>query len=273
MMSGILIALLLAVIQGLTEFLPVSSSGHLVLAEALLDVREEGAGVIFEVAVHVGTLGAILIVYRRRVRSLCSALVRWIVSGFSVAERGREEIVYIGYILVASIPAAAAGIFLHDEITVLFDSPVITSLLLVATGCFLLLSRRGGTGGVLTWPTALLIGVAQAIAILPGCSRSGWTITTALLLGLGFRAGAEFSFLLSVPAIVGALFLEIASNPVAVTAGSVPGLVVAMVTAFLSGWIALRLLLGVLAGGHLHRFAYYLIPAGLVALLYFTAAP
>ena len=114
MRTGILITLLLAVIQGLTEFLPVSSSGHLVLVEALLGAREKGAGVIFEVAVHGGTLGAILLVYRRRVRSICGALTRWIMSGFHVTERGREEIVYAGYIIVASIPAAAAGIFLNE---------------------------------------------------------------------------------------------------------------------------------------------------------------
>jgi undecaprenyl-diphosphatase len=244
-----------------------------VIAEALLGAREEGAGVIFEVAVHVGTLGAILLVYRRRVRSIAVALARWIASGFRMPERGADEIVYSGHIVVASIPAAAAGIVLREKITVLFDSPIVASLLLVVTGCYLLLSRRGRSGGSLTWSIALLIGVAQAIAILPGCSRSGWTITTALLLGLGFKKGAEFSFLLSVPAIIGALALEIARNPGSVTSGALPGLVIAMVTAFLSGWIALRLLLGVLEGGHLHRFAYYLVPAGLAALLYFTAVP
>ncbi len=272
MQIGILFILILAVIQGLTEFLPVSSSGHLVLAEALFGVREGGAGVIFEVAVHFGTLGAILLVYRRRVRSICAALTGWITTGFRASDERRGDIVYAGFIIVASIPAAAAGIFFHDVIAGTFDSPAITAILLVVTGCFLLLSRLGRTGGALTWHTALLVGLAQAVAILPGCSRSGWTITTALLLGIGFEKGAEFSFLLSVPAIIGALCLEIVRSPGSLGTGSVPGLIVAVVVAFLSGWIALRLLLGVLARGRLHRFAYYLIPAGSIALLYFTLA-
>jgi undecaprenyl-diphosphatase len=270
MRIGILFMLVLAVVQGLTEFLPVSSSGHLVLAEALLGVRERGAGMLFEVAVHIGTLCAILLVYRERVRSLIAALCGWVVVGFRAPEKGRREVVYAGYIVVASIPAAAAGLLLRDTVARAFDSPAITSVMLIATGCFLLLSRRREADGDITFHVALLVGAAQAVAILPGCSRSGWTITTALLLGVGFRKGAEFSFLLSVPAIIGALVLETVMHPAPLTAGAVPKLIAAVSVAFLSGWIALRLLLGVLARGRLHRFAYYLIPAGFIALLYFT---
>lgn len=261
--------LVLAVIQGLTEFLPVSSSGHLVLAEALLGGRETGAGVMFEVAVHVGTLCAILLVYRKRVVSICAALVSC-AARLRVPDERRDDIAYAGFIIIASVPAAAAGIFLHDAVAGLFDSPAVTSILLVVTGCFLLLSRRRRTGGTLAWRTALIVGVAQAIAILPGVSRSGWTITTALLLGIGFGTGAEFSFLLSVPAIIGALLLEVARSPESMTVGSVPHIILAMAVAFLSGWIALRLLLGVLARERMHRFAYYLIPVGSIAFLYFT---
>lgn len=272
MKIGILSILVLAVIQGLTEFLPVSSSGHLVLAEALLGVRDEGAGVLFEVAVHVGTLGAVLLVYRRRVRSICAALARWIATGFRPPAGTRGEVVYAGYILAASVPAAIAGILLHDTIARAFDAPALTAFFLIVTGCFLLLSRRERPGGAITWRTALLIGVAQAVAILPGCSRSGWTITTALLVGIGFREGAEFSFLLSVPAIIGALLLELVTGPATPGEGAGFSLVFAAAVAFLSGWMALRLLLGVLARRRLYRFAFYLIPAGSLALIYFTTA-
>jgi undecaprenyl-diphosphatase len=272
MQIGIHIVLLLAVIQGLTEFLPVSSSGHLVLVETLFGVRRESAGLIFEVAVHVGTLGAIMLVYRRRVVSICGALAGCIAGGFRIAEENRDEVTYTGRIIVASIPAACVGLFLHDEIADMFDSPAFTSLLLVFTGCFLLLSRLRRAGGGLTWTAAFLIGVAQAVAVLPGCSRSGWTITTALLLGLGFEKSAEFSFLLSIPAILGALLLEIVKNPGVVVAGSAFGLIIGAVTAFCAGWIALRLLLNVLVKGNFHTFSYYLIPVGLIALLYFMMA-
>ncbi len=270
MQIGIHIVLLLAVIQGLTEFLPVSSSGHLVLAEALFGVRRESAGLIFEVAVHAGTLGAILLVYRRRVASILGALAGCIASGFRIAGENREEITFAGRIIVASIPAACVGLFLHGEIAGLFDSPAITSVLLAVTGCFLLLSRRRRVGGTLTWTVAFLVGIAQAVAVLPGCSRSGWTIATALFLGLGFEESAEFSFLLSIPAILGALLLEIVKNPGVVAAGSAFGLIIGAVAAFCAGWVALRLLLNVLRKGNFHMFSYYLIPVGLIALLYFV---
>lgn len=272
MQIGIHIILLLAVVQGLTEFLPVSSSGHLVLVETLFGVRGESAGLIFEVAVHVGTLGAIILVYRRRIVSICGALAGCITGGFRIAQGSRDEVTYVGRIIVASIPAACVGLLLHEEVAGIFDSPGITSLLLVFTGCFLLLSRFRKVGGGLTWTAAFLIGVAQAVAVLPGCSRSGWTITTALLLGLGFEESAEFSFLLSIPAIIGALLLEIVKKPEVIDAGSAFGLIIGAVTAFCAGWIALRLLLGVLVKGNFHTFSYYLIPVGLIASLYFMLA-
>ncbi len=270
MQIGIHIVLLLAIIQGLTEFLPVSSSGHLVLAETLFGVRRESAGLIFEVAVHAGTLGAIMLVYRRRIASICGAFAGCVASGFRIAGGNRDEMTFAGRIIVASIPAACVGLFLHGEVAGVFDSPAITSVLLAVTGCYLLLSRRRKTGGALTWTAAFLIGIAQAVAVLPGCSRSGWTITTALLLGLGFEESAEFSFLLSIPAILGALLIEVVKRPSVIAAGSAFGLFIGAVTAFCAGWVALRLLLNVLKRGNFHAFSYYLIPVGLIALLYFV---
>jgi undecaprenyl-diphosphatase len=272
MAIGIAIIILLAVIQGLTEFLPVSSSGHLVLAENLLGVRGSGGGtsVLFEVAVHIGTLGAILLVYRRAIRNLLAGLVALVRAGFTAADEGREEVMFAGWILLGSLPAAVVGLFLHDRITAVFNSPRATAVLLAVTGLVLLTSRIRTGERTLCWWIVLLIGAAQAVAILPGCSRSGWTITVALIAGLRFERAAEFSFLLSIPAIVGALALELVRGGAAPGGSVLLDLGIAAAIAFVSGWAALRLLLRVLRVGALHRFAYYLIPLGAVAFIYFT---
>ena len=272
MTMSIWIVILLAVVQGLTEFFPVSSSGHLVLLEALFGTRGDASAgsVLFEVAVHVGTLGAIVVFYRKKLRALLDAKLAVLSSGSEGYEAHREEVRYIGYILVGTIPAVLVGVLLRDEIARAFDAPALASSFLVATAAYLLLGRRRAVSRTLSWRTALVIGAAQAIAILPGISRSGWTITTALILGLGFAEAAEFSFLLSIPAILGALVLEIAAEPPAMTAEAVLPLVVGAVAAFLSGWFALRLLIGILTRGAFHRFAYYLFPVGIAAFFYFA---
>ncbi len=272
MPPGIAAILFLAVIQGLTEFLPVSSSGHLVIVESLLGFRGEqtASGIIFEIAVHIGTLGAIVIVYRSKLAAICNALISFVFSGFRRSGTNSNGVAYAGWIIFGSIPAAFAGVVFHDRIAGLFDSPALTSILLVATGCYLLLSKSRGGDRSFSWKTVILIGLAQAVAILPGCSRSGWTITTALLFGFGFEKAAEFSFLLSIPAILGALVFELFGNPTCISGGAIPGLLIGAATAFLSGWVALRLLLHALKLGIFHRFAYYLIPVGSAAYLFFT---
>lgn len=272
MASAIIIAILLAIIQGLTEFLPVSSSGHLALVEHLFGIRGEGAGtsVLFEIAVHVGTLGAIVLVYRGKIRELLSNLVSFIRSGLRITGESGTGVRYLGWIVLGSVPAGLIGVLLHDPITGLFNAPRVTAALLVATGLFLFLGRNRTGGGGLTWWIVLLIGAAQAVAVLPGCSRSGWTITTALLLGVGFELAAEFSFLLSIPAIIGALVFElIGGTPEAVIA-DLPVLLMAAVVSFLAGWAALRLILGALRAGIMHRFGFYLVPVGIAAFFYFA---
>lgn len=268
---GIGIIILLAVIQGITEFFPISSSGHLVIAETLLGMRGGAArpGVILEVAVHVGTLGAVLIFYRKKVLELCKALVSLIVSGKRGALTHPGETRYIGLVIIATIPAALIGGLFSAKVESVFNSAAATSLLFVATGIYLLLSRRPAARWSLTWRSALVIGLAQAVAILPGCSRSGWTITTALLLGIGFEQAAEFSFIISIPAILGALVLELAKEHAAISSSAAVHLLVGVVVALLSGLVALKLLIGILTRGAYHRFAYYLLPVGVVLFIYF----
>ena len=271
MQLSLWIVILLAIVQGLTEYLPVSSSGHLALVETLLDVRGDGGlgGVMFEVAVHVGTLAAVLFFYRRKLGSLIRSSWIFTASGFRPSEKTAGDLRFILHIIVASVPAAVVGLFLHDSIAAAFDYPGFVSYMLLATGVFLLFSRMRGRKRGLTIGTALMIGMAQAVAVIPGCSRSGWTITAGLLLGIGFEEAAEFSFLLSIPAVLGALVLELNMSSPGELSGQMPGMLLGALVAFFSGLIALRLLLGVLKRGRLHRFAYYLIPVSLAMILYF----
>lgn len=265
--------LLLAVIQGLTEFLPVSSSGHLVLAEALIGARAPGSGsVLFETAVHAGTLGAVVYHYRGRIAKLFAAAWIWAAGGLRAGPAIAPDLRYIGWVALASVPAGAVGLLLHDPVAATFDEPAVAAGCLVATGLYLLLSRGRGGDGPLGWRAALLIGAAQAVAILPGCSRSGWTITTALLCGLGFADAAEFSFVLSVPAVAGALALELAGSAEPMTWNLAGTLAVGAAAAFASGLLALRLLIRILGSGRLYRFSWYVLPAGAAALLWFLLA-
>ena len=222
---------------------------------------------LFEISVHVGTLAAVLLVYRRKVGGLLSGAYRFLSSGFSEAG---DEVRYIGYMAIASVPVIVVGLLFYDSIEALFDAPRLTAIMFVVTAFVLTASRMRRPEKELTVTIALLIGVAQAIAILPGCSRSGWTITTGLLLGLGFGRAAEFSFLISIPAILGALLLEILKNPQAASKEEVILLIIGCVVAFLAGWFALRLLLRILRAGSLHRFSYYLAVLGIAMFLFFT---
>ena len=271
-MSWLISVIILAVIQGLTEFFPVSSSGHLVLAETFFKLTDElsrSGSILFELAVHLGTLGAVVIFYRERIIGILDTIRGWVAGGFKIRDDLRVDLEFLLYLVVGSLPAAVVGLFFRDRISGLFDSPSAASVLLVATGIFLLLGKDRGSDLQLTWKSALVIGAAQAIAIMPGCSRSGWTITTALLLGIGFRKAAEYSFLLSIPPITFGFLLELGAFPGEISSQTAVTLLTGAIISFLSGWLALRLLLGILSRGTFHRFAYYLMPAGGAAFIYF----
>lgn len=270
MHSELISMIVLAIVQGITEFLPVSSSGHLVIGGALLGAGGSGENVLFETAVHAGTLGAVIVYYGKRLAALARSLFAWTGSGFRAEGPVRDDVAYIGLIALGSIPAALVGLTLRGPVTAAFGSPLLASACLVATGLFLLLSRGRKGSSAITWKIAILIGLAQAVAILPGFSRSGLTITTALICGLGFSAAAEFSFLLSIPAILGALLLESMSAGGALSGGETAILVASAAVAFVTGYAALRLLVWILGRGSFHRFAWYLIPAGTAFLVWFA---
>ena len=259
-------AFLLGVVQGLTEFLPVSSSGHLALAESFLEVP--GGGVAFAVLLHAGTLLAIAIVFRDGLKRVMVGLVELPRGlGRSPGEWSAESRL-AARLAVATIPGALVGLLLEDRIEVAFGSPSVVGGLLLATATFLLASRWIPRGEKeVGWGTAWWIGCAQAFAILPGISRSGATIVCALALGVARPRAAEFSFLAAVPLILGSLVLQLPELGESASSGSTPSLALGFLTSFLVGWAALRWLVALVHRGQLHWFAAYCAVVGLVALL------
>lgn len=241
-------AILLGVIQGLTEFLPVSSSGHLVLAQALLDIRLPG--VVFETVVHVATLCAVLWVYRGRVLELA----RGVVGGEGPAIR------YLGMLALASIPAGVVGVAGRDFFEAAFESAEVAAGMLLVTGVLVWTLRRTGPAAEAGEPgpaQALWAGVAQALAILPGISRSGSTVAAGVWRGVEPVRMAEFSFLMSVPAIGGAALLQADGLSAAAAATGSGALWAGFAAALVAGVAAIHLFVRALESRAFHRFGYY----------------
>lgn len=254
-------AVLLGLLQGATEFLPVSSSGHLVIGQAVLGVQLPGVG--FEVALHVATLVSVLLVYRARIAALV----------VGAARRERDQLAYAGLLLLASVPAGVAGVAFGGFFESLFESPPLVGAALVATGFALWSARRALTRSPSARPgvwAAVVMGFAQALAIVPGVSRSGATVVAALWKGVAPSEAAAFSFLMSVPAVAGAALLKL---PDAAGAGvSVPNLALAATVACLAGVLAIRAFQAMLTRRSFHRFAPYLWVVGTV-LIWFGSRP
>ena len=255
-------AVVLGLVQGLTEFLPVSSSGHLVLAERLAGVRTPG--VFVEVALHIATLGSVLVVYGRRILELARGLVTG-----EGDHRG-----YVWLLVLATIPAGLVGVLLNAAIEAAFDSLAAVGAAFLLTGVILWSTRRlAGTREAPTTRGAIGIGLMQALAILPGVSRSGSTVSAGLWSGLTPQRAAEFSFLMAVPTIAGAAVLEAKDAVASVGAVGVGSLVLACVVAFASGIWAIRLLVALLRRGRFHAFAPYCGVIGVLTLLLAWRAP
>lgn len=261
------IGFLLGLVQGLTEFLPVSSSGHLVLVEHLLGAREATVG--FEVFLHLATLLAATIELRpelgRIFAFLASSLgIRWVSLRSDDLREGRRLFIAL---VIGTLPAIVAGILFKPAIESFFDSPRFVGFALLFTGVVLLSTRFAPKGpGPVDAGSALAIGLAQALALMPGVSRSGMTLAAGLFSGVKREKVVRFSFLLSLPAILGASILQLRDDA---SLGSIPivTLIVAFVTALVSGWVAMQLLLRVVIAGRLSYFGLYCIAVGTAALL------
>jgi len=260
-------AVLLALVQGITEFLPVSSSAHLVLVPRFLGWPDQGLA--FDVAVHLGTLGAVVWYFRAEVRD--------IVRSFSLALIRRPHDpaeARLGWaIVLATLPLVGAGFLLEDLVERQLRAPMIIAGATAVFGVLLWVADRRpdrvASETAVTVPMALLVGLAQVLALIPGTSRSGITITAALALGLDRPTAARFSFLLSIPAIAGAAVLE--SWELLRTPGAVPwsGMLTGLVVAALSAYLCIRTFLAAIQRiGMLPFVVYRLVLAGVIAVAF-----
>ena len=266
-------AIIVGIVQGLAEFLPISSSGHIVLTQYLLGIREMGAehqpDLGFEVILHVGTLVSVLLFFRRSLWRLVQSLFD---------KKMTEERKKIMRLAVATLPAVIAALLFKDFFDAVPGKPVVVSALLFLTGLILFIPRlvKGGAEKV-GLKTSVIMGIGQAFAILPGISRSGSTIAAGMVSGAKAEKAAEFSFLMSIPAITGGFVLTMKDrieqtgsfSEALKSCFSAPYLAGAMTSA-LVGLLAIYLVMGAVKRGKLEYFSYYCFAAATAGVLYFS---
>ena len=262
-MQETLIAILLGIVQGLTEFLPVSSSGHLELAKYFLgDTSMARESLLMTIVLHAATALSTVVVFRKDIGQILAGLFHF---------RDNEETRFSLKIIVSMIPAGLVGFFYEDALDALFDKQVLlVSMMLIVTGLLLLLADRVKSGKAeLNFKNALLIGIAQAIAILPGISRSGATISTSVLLGVDRAQAARFSFLMVLPLILGKIAKDILDGDIG-QSDRVFELGAGFVAAFFTGLLACTWMIRIVKNSRLHYFAYYCMAVGALAIAIYT---
>ncbi len=259
---NLLDAVILGLVQGLTEFLPISSSGHLVIGEALLGFHVPG--VTLEVWLHLGTLLAVLVYFRRAIYKMGRSLL--ISSGIENQDYRRLLLA----IAVGTLPAVAVGFGAKSFVETAFSKSVLVSAMLILTGIILLVSQWAiNRDRPINALRGFVIGIAQAFAILPGISRSGSTITIALFLGVSPSRAAEFSFLLAIPAIGGAFLLDLLSSGGAVVAsGQLPIYLAGTAISFVVGYFSIYYLMRIIKRGRFYLFGLYCLVVGTVSVIY-----
>ena len=251
-------ALILGIVQGLTEFLPVSSSGHLEIGKALLGIKTSD-DLLFTVIVHGATVLSTIVVFWKEIVRLFKGLFKF---------KMNEETDYVLKIFVSMIPVMIVGLFFKDIVEGFFESLLLVGCMLLLTALLLTLATYLGSGKrEISYRDAFIIGIAQCLAVLPGLSRSGTTIATGLLLGDKKESIAQFSFLMVLIPILGENILSLFSGEI--TGSSIPlgSLIAGFLGAFLSGWAACKFMIGVVKRGKLVYFAAYCVIVGLIVVL------
>lgn len=263
--------IVLGIVQGITEFIPISSSGHLVLLQVFWRQPQLASNdlLLLDAIVHFATLMAVVWVFRNRVILLIRSLLGKKFAGLLTTKQRLEGRRQFLLIVVGTLPTAVIGLLLQEQIESSFNSPMAVGINLLFTGALLFLASRFSrqTQRPMRFVDALIIGAMQGLAIFPGISRSGFTIGTGLLLGLRQDVAAEYSFLLAIPAIIGALLTEILKLHQQINPSLIGPYMLAGILALITGIISLYLLLRILRRGRLHYFAYYCFAAGIFALL------
>ena len=264
-------AVILGMVQGLTEFLPVSSSGHLVLVEHLLRVAPTG-DITFEVFVHFGTLCSVVVVLWAEIVAMGKSFLKAFTTFHFVDQYRNSEYFRLGiFILLGSVPAAIIGIKFESDVAAAFTDPKLVAVMLIVTGLILFLTRlaKPSAGKGVGLGSSILIGIAQAFAIVPGISRSGSTISMGMYLRVAPVQAARFSFLLSVPVIAGATLLK---TKELVEHGMSWHLMVPILTgtvvSFVCGYLAIKVLLRIVEQGKFSVFAFYCLFVGTIGILF-----
>ncbi len=256
-------SIILGIIQGLTEFLPVSSSGHIEIGQAILgtaSLKEQEE--LLSIVLHAATALATIIVFRKDILAILQGLLK---------KEGQEHKQFSIYVILSMIPAAIVGVFFDDLLETLFEGQlVLVCAMLLLTGALLLFAEKAKIESTdqLTWGKAIIIGLAQAVAILPGVSRSGATIATSILLKVDRAQAARFSFLMVVPLILGKMAKDILDGKMHMSDELMIPFIVGFLAALLSGIIACQWMIAIVKKSKLSYFAYYCWAVGIVGLIY-----
>lgn len=266
-MPLILVVIILGIVEGVTEFLPISSTGHLILANALLGYNPE-TWKIFNVVIQLGAMMAVVVLYWRTFRAVITGLIK----------REPGAFAFVRNILIAFLPAAVIGLAIHKQIEAMLGSATIVSVALIVGGIAILLIERSVKEGSIAsvaeipWSKALTIGFIQCLAMIPGVSRSGATILGALSLGVERRTAAEFSFFLALPTMAGATALELVKNRHDLGPIGLPMIGLGMLVSFVVALGVIKAFLAIVTRRGFGPFAWYRILVGSAALVWLTAA-
>ena len=257
---GLLEAIILGIVQGLTEFLPVSSSGHLEIVKELLNVEAQEQNLLMTVVLHAATALSTIVIFRKDIKEILSGLVQF---------KWNEEFKFSLKIILSMVPAACVGLLFEDEIEQLFGGQILlVGSMLLITGLLLFLADKAKkTDQKVNFSNALVIGISQAIAILPGISRSGATISTSVLLGVDREKAARFSFLMVVPLILGKMSKDILSGDLLVDSSGMLPLSIGFIAAFTTGLVACKWMIKLVKNSQLKYFAYYCFTIGSITII------
>lgn len=271
-MLDLVSAIILGAVQGLAEFLPISSSGHLVLIPQLLGVE---TGLAFDTILHIGTLVAIFTFFWKDIINLCKGFILSIIdltegkNKFIKGLNSSIEKKFSWLIIIGTIPTGLIGIFLKDAIENIFRGTLFVGIFLIITGILLYYSERQNHGNItakdMSFKKALIIGICQGLAVLPGISRSGSTIASGLCLDLEREYAARYSFLLSIPAVLGAGVIQI--KDIATIDISISIILAGFLSSVIFGYLAIKLLMKMIKGWSLDIFAYYCWIVGLLTVV------
>ena len=255
-------ALILGLVQGLTEFLPVSSSGHLEITKAIFgDNSLPEESLMMTVVLHAATALSTIVIFRKDIIAIIKGLFQF---------KNNEEFRFSLKIIISMIPAAAVGVLLEEEIEQFFGGQILLvgCMLIVTAGLLFLADKAKSTLNPVSYKNALIIGIAQAIAILPGISRSGATISTSVLLGVDRQKAARFSFLMVVPLILGKMAKDILSGDLANSQTESSLLIIGFIAAFVAGLIACQWMIALVKKSQLKYFSFYCLIVGIIAIIY-----